>query len=177
MHTQQLVSQKPRNARSLRRVRLWLAIALVALGASGAGQARADVFIPQPQPRPIRVTPSIEGESSSVTTSGAPDHAFFHITNPRGARITVALESLVLLGAGGARLGITRVQVDGGAANPSSISVPVHGSVRLTVFFGGVPSARIGDQRYVVRLSARIAGSRQQVDTTISRATRHPWHR
>lgn len=177
MHTPPITSQMLRTGRSLRRVRLWLAVVLVALGASGAAQARADVLIPQPQPRPIRVTPSIEGEASSVTTSGAPDHAFFRITNPRGARITVALESLTLLGANGARLGVRSVQVNDRAANPSSISVPAHGSVRLTVFFGGIPSARVSDQRYVVRLAARVAGSTQRVDATIARATRHPWHR
>lgn len=175
MHTPPITSKQLRTGRSLRRVRLWLAIALVALGASGAARAHADVFVPQPQPRPIRVTPWIEGERSSVTTSGAPDHAFFRVTNPRGAPITVALESLTLLGAGGPRLGISSVQVDGRTAGPTSISVPAHGSVRLTVFFGGVPSARVSDQRYVVRLAARVAGSTQRVDATIARAIRHPW--
>lgn len=177
MTAHSLARHRLHTTRTLRRVRLWLAMALVMLGAIAAGRAHADVVF-RPEPRPVHVLPYLEGQGSSVTTSGAPTHAFFRVVNPRGARITVAIESLVLLGPGAqARLGVSRVEVDDRASSPSSISVPANGSVRLTVFFSGVPAARANDRRYVVRLAARIAGTVERADSTISRATRHPWHR
>ena len=168
-----------RSGGTLRRARLCLAVGLLALGAVSAGQAHADVVDrPLPAPRPVRVIPYIEGENSAITASGLPDHAFFVAVNPRGAPITVSIESLVLLGAGGnVTLGVRGISDDDGhRLNPRSVSIPAHGRVRVTVVFGGVPAARINDQRYVVRLAARVAGSVLRVDSTISRMTRHPWH-
>lgn len=159
---------------TVRRVRLWLAMAAVALGAIAAAEAHADVVVRPPGHVRYLLT-TLEGQAVSLAGGGAPDHGFFRVVNPTSTRVTVALDSLLLLGAQGTtRLVVTSVMANNHPVNPSSISVRGHSNVYLMVFFSGVPAGRTHDQRFVVRLAARIEGTVQRADCTITRAGRRP---
>lgn len=163
--------------RSLRRVRLWLALALVALGAVAAEHARADVIGP-PSQHVIHLMTTLEGEDSRVSTPGAPDHVMFRVINPGRTRATLTIESLVLVGAeGNTRLAVASVRANNQPANPAAVSVQGHSTVHLMVFFTGLPPARANAGRFSIRLSARIDGTVQRADSTITRGGRSPLHR
>lgn len=140
-----------------------LATVLGTLGAIAAGDAHADVYL----------LTTLEGEDSTALPRGAPDHVSFKVINPTRTRARVALDALVLLGPdGNTRLAVTDVRANNRPARSGAVNVPGHATVHIMIFFTGVPPARANEDRFVVRLAARVDGEPQRADSTITRPRR-----
>lgn len=140
-----------------------LGIVLVSLGVIAAGPARADVYLKT----------TLEGEDSDALPRGAPDHVSFKVINPTSTRARVALDALVLLGPdGNTRLAVTDVRANNRPARTGAVTVPGHATVHIMIFFTGVPAGRASEDRFVVRLTARVDGEPQRADSTITRPRR-----
>jgi hypothetical protein len=173
VHSMVLRSQRAR--RTLRRARLCLALVLVVLGALAARRATAQS---REEPRVVHLMTTLEGQESSLTVSGPPDHGYYKVFNPGRTRAIVSVESLLLLGSdGNTRLAVTEVMANNRPVNAGSIPIPGHATVHLMVFFTGVPAGRVADQRFVVRLAARIDGEVQRGDSIVTRSRREPRRR
>lgn len=137
--------------------------ALLVLAAIGGEHAHAQSHL---------LMTTLKGEDSSAPPRGAPDHVSFQVVNPTRTPARVTLDSLVLYGPDGTtRLSVASVLANNHPAR-TTLMVPGHATVHIMIFFTGVPTARVSEDRFVARLTARIDGTSQHADSVITRPRR-----
>jgi hypothetical protein len=115
--------------------------------------------------------PTLEGQASSITTSGVPDHAMFTAHNPTRAPVRLTIGVIHYGTIDGIPLPIFATDAND-RPSTGSITIPPGGTVHLVLCFHGIPLADRTQAQFTLTLQATLAGRAVTASTTVSRAIR-----